>query len=46
MLRVTKLTDYATVVLTALAADPRAVLSASELAERAGLETPTERYLL
>ena len=25
MLRVTKLTDYATVVLTALAADPRAV---------------------
>ncbi|CAG4970946.1 MAG: SUF system Fe-S cluster assembly regulator [Lysobacter sp.] len=46
MLRVTKLTDYATVVLTALAADPRAVLSASELAERAGLEPPTVSKLL
>ena len=37
MLRVTKLTDYATVVLTALAARPDAVLSAAELADRAGL---------
>ena len=41
MLRVTKLTDYASVVLTVLASDPAAVLSASELAERAGLEVPT-----
>jgi FeS assembly SUF system regulator len=46
MLRVTKLTDYATVVLTALAARPDAVLSASELAERAGLEMPTVAKLL
>ncbi|GHA77142.1 SUF system Fe-S cluster assembly regulator [Cognatilysobacter bugurensis] len=46
MLRVTKLTDYATVVLTVLAARPEAVLSASELAERAGLETPTVSKLL
>ena len=35
MLRVTKLTDYATVVLTVLAARPGQVLSASELAEAA-----------
>ena len=46
MLRVTKLTDYATVVLTVLAARPDDVLSASELAERAGLETPTVSKLL
>jgi len=46
MLRVTKLTDYATVVLTVLAAQSDAVLSASELAERAGLEPPTVSKLL
>ena len=46
MLRVTKLTDYATVVLTVLAADAAAVLSASELADRAGLEVPTVAKLL
>ena len=50
MLRVTKLTDYATVVMTVLASHhliaPDAVLSASELAERAGLETPTVAKLL
>ena len=46
MLRVTKLTDYATVVLTVLAAQSATVLSASELAERAGLETPTVSKLL
>ena len=46
MLRVTKLTDYASVVLTVLASDPAAVLSASELAERAGLEVPTVAKLL
>ena len=34
MLRVTKLTDYATVVLTVLAAEAGAVLSAAGLAER------------
>ena len=46
MLRVTKLTDYATVILTVLAADPDAVASASDLAERAGLEVPTVAKLL
>ncbi len=46
MLRVTKLTDYATVVLTALAAQPDAVLSAPELAEQAGLEAPTVAKVL
>lgn len=46
MLRVTKLTDYATVVLTALAAQPGAVLSATELAEQAGLEVTTVAKLL
>ena len=46
MLRVTKLTDYATVVLTVLAARPGDVLSAADLAEIAGLETPTVSKLL
>lgn len=46
MLRVTKLTDYATVVLTALAAEPGTVLSASGLADRAGLEVTTVSKLL
>ncbi len=46
MLRVTKLTDYATVVLTVMAARPGVVLSAAELAERAGLETPTVSKIL
>ena len=41
MLRVTKLTDYATVVLTVLAASAGEVLSATEIAERAGLEATT-----
>ena len=46
MLRVTKLTDYATVVLTVLASEPDAVLSAAGLAERAGLEIPTVAKVL
>lgn len=46
MLRVTRLTDYATVVLTVLAAQPDAVLSAADLAERAGLEAPTVSKVL
>ena len=46
MLRVTKLTDYATVVLTALAARAGAVASATDLAEQAGLEVPTVAKLL
>ncbi|WP_297834697.1 SUF system Fe-S cluster assembly regulator [Thermomonas sp.] len=46
MLRVTRLTDYATVVLTVLAARPGAVLSAPDLAECSGLEQPTVAKLL
>ena len=46
MLRITKLTDYATVVLTVLAARPGDVLSAADLAEIAGLEAPTVSKLL
>ena len=46
MLRVTKLTDYATVVLTVLAARPGDVLSAADLAEQSGLEIPTVAKVL
>ena len=46
MLRVTKLTDYATVVMTVLAARPGEVLSAPDLAEQAGLEAPTVAKVL
>ena len=46
MLRVTKLTDYATVVLAALAVAPNRVHSATELAERSHLELPTVSKVL
>ncbi len=46
MLRVSKLTDYATVVMTCLAAAGDDVLSAQVLAERARLELPTVSKLL
>jgi FeS assembly SUF system regulator len=46
MLRVSKLTDYATVVMTCLAAAGDEVLSAQQLAERAHLELPTVSKLL
>ncbi len=46
MLRVTKLTDYATLVLTVMAGDPEAVHSATGLAERARLEAPTVSKVL
>ncbi len=46
MLRVSKLTDYATVVMTCLAAAGDGVLSAQQLAERARLEAPTVSKLL
>ena len=46
MLRITKLTDYATVVLTTLAQAPLRVHSATELAERARLELPTVSKVL
>ncbi len=46
MLRIGKLTDYATVLMTALAERPGEVLAASELAEKAHLELPTVSKLL
>jgi len=46
MLRVTKLTDYATVVMTVLASRADSVLSAADLAERAHLEAPTVSKIL
>jgi FeS assembly SUF system regulator len=46
MLRVSKLTDYATEVMTVLAAAPARVHSAQELAERVRLEAPTVSKLL
>ena len=46
MLRVSKLTDYATVVMTCLAGDGDGVVSAQALAERARLEVPTVSKLL
>ena len=46
MLRVTRLTDYATVVLTVLASEPDRIWSTAELAERARLEPPTVAKLL
>jgi FeS assembly SUF system regulator len=46
MLRVSKLTDYATEVMAVLAAAPARVHSAQELAERVRLELPTVSKLL
>lgn len=46
MLRIGKLTDYATVLMTTLAGRPGEVLAASELAEQAHLEMPTVSKLL
>jgi len=46
MLRVSKLTDYATVVMTCLVTGGDDVLSAQVLAERARLEAPTVSKLL
>ncbi len=46
MLRLNRLTDYATVVLTVLAVCGGGRLSAVEVAQRAGLETPTASKVL
>ncbi|HET9033077.1 MAG TPA: SUF system Fe-S cluster assembly regulator [Dokdonella sp.] len=46
MLRVSKLTDYATVVMTCLASAKADVMSAQQLAELARLELPTVSKLL
>lgn len=46
MLRVSRLTDYATMLLTELARQPGALLSAAALAEQARLETTTASKVL
>ncbi len=46
MLRISRLTDYATVVMTCLAASPDQVLSTTQIAECTRLETPTVSKLL
>lgn len=46
MLRISKLTDYATVILAALAESPAVLLSAAGLAERIGIGVPTVSKLL
>lgn len=46
MLRVSRLTDYATVVMSSLAARPEAVLSTAQIADDARLEAPTVSKLL
>ncbi|OOG54983.1 SUF system Fe-S cluster assembly regulator [Rhodanobacter sp. B05] len=46
MLRVSRLTDYATVVMTCIAAHPVDVLSTAQIAEETHLELPTVSKLL
>ena len=46
MLRISKLTDYATVLLAALSSEPASPHSASGLAERTGIAAPTVSKLL
>lgn len=46
MLRISKLTDYATVLLAAMARQPDACVPASRLAEQTRLETPTVAKVL
>lgn len=46
MLRISKLTDYGTVVLAQLASDPSAVHSAADVSEATGIALPTVSKLL
>ncbi|WP_369927041.1 SUF system Fe-S cluster assembly regulator [Xanthomonas sp. NCPPB 2632] len=46
MLRVSRLTDYATVVMTCIAVHPADVLSTAQIAEEARLELPTVSKVL
>jgi FeS assembly SUF system regulator len=46
MLRISKLTDYATVLMAALARQPQACVPASQLAEQTRLEQPTVAKVL
>ncbi len=46
MLRISRLTDYATIVMTCLASDPEAVHSTARVAEVTRLELPTVSKLM
>src|ERR1700712_5799727 len=46
MLRISKLTDYATVILAAMAQDPKHVYTAAALAEQTRVAAPTVSKLL
>jgi FeS assembly SUF system regulator len=46
MLRLSRMTDYAVVVITQLARTPGAVVTANELAEQVGLPVPTTAKVL
>ena len=46
MLRISRLTDYATVILSVLAAQPQSVQTAAAVAARTGIAAPTARKLL
>jgi FeS assembly SUF system regulator len=46
MLRVSRLTDYATVVMTCIAAHPADVISTAQIADESRLELPTVSKLL
>ncbi|WP_049622052.1 SUF system Fe-S cluster assembly regulator [Frateuria defendens] len=46
MFRVSRLTDYATVVMTCIAAHPASVLSTAQIADETHLELPTVSKLL
>lgn len=46
MLRIAKLTDYAAVLLTTMAADPDTQFSAADLAARSRIEAPTTAKVL
>jgi FeS assembly SUF system regulator len=46
MIRISKLTDYATVILGALAAEPARLQAAAEIAERTHVAAPTVSKLL
>lgn len=46
MLKISKLTDYGTLVMTALAVEPARLFSAHELADKTGIGQPTVSKLL
>ncbi|HEX7329335.1 MAG TPA: SUF system Fe-S cluster assembly regulator [Casimicrobiaceae bacterium] len=46
MLRVSRMADYGTVVMTALARDPRRIHSAAEIADATGVSSPTVSKVL